>query len=172
MNFNNTTRALALSGALFFTLPMSSVFANQASCEASANQPYHVLKQVKTELRGYVQAVKSDDQTSMQTHVNALLTLSEKANQSMTGMDHSNMQSMDHSNMKGMDHSNMKEMDHSKMSHEEHQQHMAYMSGMPQLQQQFEALNQTTDKTEIKAILLEVKGSLETIGPQSSLHCS
>jgi len=196
MNFNNTTLALALSGVLFFTLPMTSVFANQATCELSASQPENVIKQIKSELKGYVKGVKSDAQTTMQTHVNTLLILSETANQSMAGMDHSNMAGMDHSQMQGMDHSNMagidhsnmkgmdhskmtgidhsnmKGMDHSKMNEEVHQQHMSYMTGMLQLQQQFEALNQTMDKTEIKAILLEIKGSLEMVGTQSSLHCS
>ena len=187
MNFNKTTPALALYGTLLLTLPMTSVSANQATCEVSASHPSNVIKQIKSELKGYVKGVKSDDQATMQTHVNALLTLSETANQSMKGMDHSKMQGMDHSNMKGMehskmtgmdhsnmkgmDHSNMTEMDHSKMSEAVHLRHMSYMTGMQQLQQQFEALNQTTDKTEIKAILLEVKGSLETVGPQSSQHC-
>ena len=188
MNFNKTTIALALSGTLFFTLPMTSVFANQATCELSASQPNNVIKQIKSELKGYVKGVKSADQATMQTHVNALLTLSETANQSMKGMDHSKMQGMDHSNMAGMDHSQMTEMDHSQMtgmdhsqmtgmdhsqmSEAVHQQHMSYMTGMQQLQQQFEALNQTTDKTEIKAILLEIKGSLKTVGTQSNQHCS
>jgi len=207
MNFNKTTLALVLSHALFFTLPMSSVFANQANYELSASQPRNVIQQIKRELKGYVQGIKSDDLASMQMHINRLLTLSEQANLSMVGMDHVNMADMEHSNMKGMDHANMTEMDHSnmkgmdhanmadmdhsnmkgmdhvnmadmdhsnmkgmdhtKMSHKKHQQHMAYMSGMPQLQQQFEALNQTMDKTEIKAILLQVKSSLEAIGPQS-----
>jgi hypothetical protein len=128
--------------------------------------------------------LKLSKQASQYTPV--LITMNQHSDMDMEGMDHSkmDMKDMDHSkmDMKEMDHSkmDMKGMDHSKMDHgdmnmdsadhdmstmpsmegmttEQHHQHMKYMQGIEQLQALFNELNQTKDKSEIKAILGKIK---------------
>lgn len=123
MNIKKSKLALALTGALFLSLPMSQAFAHEDHCEIKETQLGETMKHIKSELRAYVKGFKKDDAQKMQKHLNELLMLSEKANQytpvKIAQMSHDNMKGMDHSkmDMKEMDHSkmNMKEMDHSKM---------------------------------------------------------
>ncbi|PKG38538.1 copper resistance protein CopA [Psychromonas sp. Urea-02u-13] len=142
-----TKLALALTGALFLTLPVSQVFAHEKHCDIKETQLGETMKHIKSELRAYVKGFKKDDANKMQKHALELIKLTERAiNETpmkikmmghegmpnMEGMDHSKMEmadmkGMDHSkmdmaDMKGMDHSkmdmaDMKDMDHSKMDH-------------------------------------------------------
>jgi len=131
MNIKKTKLAIALTGALFLTLPMSQAFAHEKHCEIKETQLGETMKHMKSELRAYVKGFKKDDTDKMQKHLNELLKLSEKANQytpvKITQMNHENKKGMDHSTMDKkemaeMDHSKMDmkkkpEMDHSKMDH-------------------------------------------------------
>jgi hypothetical protein len=140
MNMKKTKLALALTGALFLTLPASQAFAHEKHCEIKETQLGETMKHIKSELRAYVKGFKKDDANKMQKHALELIKLTERAiNETpmkikmmghkgmpnMEGMDHSKM---DMADMKGMDHSkmdmaDMKGMDHSKMD-------MADMKGM------------------------------------------
>lgn len=120
MNIKKTKLALALTGTLFLTLPMSQAFAHENHCEIKETQLGETMKHMKSELRAYVKGFKKGDADKMQRHLDQLLSLSEKANQytpaKIAQMNHEDMTDMD---MKGMDHSkmDMKGMDHSKMDH-------------------------------------------------------
>jgi hypothetical protein len=133
MNIKKSKIALALSGLLFLSVPLSSAFADQKHCEMDGN-----MASIKSELSDYVKSIKANDAQKTQQHINTLLQLSEKATNEMANMDHSKMDmkemaGMDHSkmdmkDMAGMDHSkmdmkDMAGMDHSKMD-------MKDMSGM------------------------------------------
>ncbi|MEI6896733.1 MAG: copper resistance protein CopA [Psychromonas sp.] len=130
MNIKKTKIALALTGALFLSLPISQAFAHEHHCEIEETQLSEIMKHMKSELKGYVKGVKSEDQEKMQKHLNSLLTLSEKATQyvpvvieNIDEMDHAkmDMSKMDHAkmDMSKMDHAkmDMSAMDHSQMDH-------------------------------------------------------
>ena len=119
MNIKKTKLALALTGALFLTLPMSQAFAHEKHCDIKETQLGESMKHMKSELRAYVKGFKKDDTEKMQRHASELIKLTDVAiNETpmkINMMEHEgmpNMEDMDHSKM---DMSEMKDMDHSKM---------------------------------------------------------
>ena len=190
MNIKKSKIGLALSGLLFLSAPLSSVFADQKHNEIKQTQMGGTMQYIKSELRGYVQGVRSDDAQKMQQHLNELLTLSAMtANQApvkmknmpaamnheqmgMSEMEHANMDSkeiaaIEHPNM---DHGDMKmdSADHDMstmpgmegMSAAQHQ-HLMYMQGITGLNELFKQLDKTQDKTEIKLILGKIKEQIK-----------
>ncbi|MGB5445488.1 MAG: hypothetical protein WBM99_08285 [Psychromonas sp.] len=160
MNMKKTKIALALGGLIFLAAPLSSVFADEKHNEMKEMQMDCSIKEIKNELRSYVEGVKSNDTQKMQQHLNELLTLSnlpamdhsamehstmdhsemqmdhvDMVNKAMPAMDHS---TMDHSTMEqsAMDHSEM-QMDHANMENDAHDMStMAGMEGMSPAQHQ------------------------------------
>ncbi|GGB05923.1 hypothetical protein [Agarivorans gilvus] len=138
---------LLLPLSLAFALPVQ---AHSEHCQDS--KLGGLMKDMKQDLKGYVAAVKADDNATMQQQVDKLLNLAEQAkqevpmklqqqghpmmDQDMANMDHSQMDMSEemHNNMAGMDHSqmgNMEDMDHSQMDMSEHlNANMAEMAGM------------------------------------------
>lgn len=214
---NKTKMALVLSGLLFLSAPITSLFADQEHAQMKTMQASKTItmKSIERELRGYVKAFKADDFQMMQQHIDKLLLLDEKASEEIPAkiyamnsgemvhsqMDHSKMAMMDiedsqmdmtdinHTQMEHnkmdmidmdpsqMDHSKMDmvNMDHSQISHgdmsamssmegmtsAQHHQHMMYMHGIEKLHTSLEKLADTQDKTEIKAILTEIKMNIK-----------
>ena len=148
MNIKKSKIALLLGASLFLVMPLSSTFADQNHHDIKVTPMGGVMQNIKSELRGYVKGVKSNDAQKMQQHLDALLKLSAMpamdhsemkldhaymTNEAMATMDHSKM---DHSDMP-MDHTDMTTetmatMDHSTMDHSEMQtdHDMSTMSGM------------------------------------------
>ncbi|PKH02100.1 hypothetical protein CXF72_13365 [Psychromonas sp. MB-3u-54] len=135
MNIKKSKIALALGALLFLSVPLSSALADQNHNDVKVAQRGDTMEFIKSELRGYVKGVKSDDAQKMQQHLNKLLTLSTMpANQTADkmnnmpaasmGHEQMGMSEMEHANMgqddMGMDHSNMTDsdmaMDHSNMA--------------------------------------------------------
>ena len=183
MNIRKSKIALALGGLLFLA-PFTSAIAHEKHCDDNEQtQLGGAMKEMKSELRGYVSAFKEDDGQKMQAHLDALLKLSASSAEQMPmkvqGMHTDakasqtmNMPEMDHSkmDMPAMDHSkmDMPEMDHSKMdmsamanmegmNSAQHEMQMHYMQGMNALQDLFKSLHKTQDKDEVKAILGQIK---------------
>ena len=154
MNLKKSKITLLLGASLFLTVPLVSTFADQQHHEMHDMNMGEALQNIKDELRGYVDGVKSDDTQKMQQHVDALLKLSTMPTMNHADMDHSKMDNsemqmahadmtdetmatmdhskMDHSEMP-MDHSDMTSemmatMDHSKMDHSEMQMAHADMT--------------------------------------------
>ena len=156
-------------------LALVSVTANAHSEHCKDTELGSVMKDMKSELKAYVDAFKDDDQTAMQQHAAQLITNAKEARQlipmklqdsehhmpGMEGMDHSNMpdmEGMDHSNMpgmEGMDHSNMPDMEG--MDHNTHMAHMSYTKGIDELLVLFGQLQQVDDKKLVKNTLIELK---------------
>jgi len=121
MNIKKSKIALLLGASLFLVMPLSSTFADQNHHDIKVTPMGGVMQNIKSELRGYVKGVKSNDAQKMQQHLDALLKLS-----AMPAMDHSEMK-LDHADMTNeamatMDHTEMTNeamaaMDHSKMDH-------------------------------------------------------
>lgn len=135
MNIKKSKIALALGVSIFLAMPLSSALADQKHNDVKVVHMGDTMQFIKSELRGYVKGVRSDDAQKMQQHLNKLLTLSAMpANQTSekiknmpaTIMDHEKMgmSEMEHANMDqdamAMDHSNMTdsdmEMNHSNMA--------------------------------------------------------
>ncbi|ABM03192.1 hypothetical protein Ping_1371 [Psychromonas ingrahamii 37] len=127
MNIKKSKIALALGVSIFLAMPLSSALADQKYNDVKVVHMGDTMQFIKSELRGYVKGVRSDDAQKMQQHLNKLLTLSAmSANQSAASMDHEQMgmSEMEHANMDqddmAMDHSNMTDgdmkMDHSNMA--------------------------------------------------------
>lgn len=171
MNIKKTKIALALGGLLFLATPFASALAHEKHCDIEKTQLGGAMKEMKSQLKGYVSAFKADDTEKMQAHLNALLKLSaDSAKQTpmkVQSMHTDNMDEMDHSqmDMAAMDHDKMdpSQMDMSAManmagmSSEQHALHMQYMQGINQLQDLFKSLAATQNKDQIKAILGEIK---------------
>ncbi|UPW17536.1 copper resistance protein CopA [Agarivorans sp. TSD2052] len=117
--------AIPVSLSLIFSVP---VLAHSKHCQDS--ELGSVMKDMKDDLKAYVDAVKADDQTLMQQQIEKLLSSVAKAKQQIPmklkgdDMDHSAMghdmsdkSDMDHSAM-GHDMSDMSDMDHSAMGHD------------------------------------------------------
>ncbi|MFT6926647.1 MAG: hypothetical protein ACJAZP_002266 [Psychromonas sp.] len=179
MNIKKSKIALALGALLFLSAPLSSAFADQKHNDVEMAEMGDTMAFIKSELRGYVQGVKSDDAQRMQQHLNKLLSLSAMpANQPAASMGHEQMgmSEVEHANMEqddmAMDHSGMSngdmEIDSADhdistmegMSSAEHQ-HMLYMQGITGLNDLFKQLDKAQDKTEIKFILGEIKAQLK-----------
>lgn len=79
MNIQRSSISLALVGALFLAMPMSNAFAKKDKCEIEDTPLSEHMEHMKSELRAYVKAFKSDNNEKMQQHLNELLMLNEKA---------------------------------------------------------------------------------------------
>lgn len=188
--------ALPISLSLIFSVP---VLAHSKHCQDS--ELGSVMKDMKDDLKAYVDAVKADDQTLMQQQIEKLLSSVAKAKQQIPmklkgdDMDHSAMghdmsdkSDMDHSamghdmsDMSDMDHSamghDMSDMDHSQMEnmagmdHQTHMQHTAYLDGIEQLNGYFVQLQQANNKKEIKAALKRIKQHTKDSHKKFRLDC-
>ncbi|MFT7053224.1 MAG: hypothetical protein ACJAU1_000777 [Psychromonas sp.] len=143
MNIKKRKIGLALGGVLFLSVPLSSAFADQKHNEIKQTQRGGPMQYIKSELRGYVQGVKSNDAQKMQQHLNELLTLTamtaeqapvEIKKMPAAGMNHEKMgmSEMEHANMDSkeiaaIDSSNMAN-DDMKMNGADHD--MSAMPGM------------------------------------------
>jgi hypothetical protein len=131
MNIKKSKVALALGASVFLAMPLSSALADQKHNDVKVVHMGDTMGFIKSELRGYVKGVRSDDGQKMQQHLNKLLTLSAMpVNQTVdmpaAMMDHEQMgmSEMEHANMgqddMAIDHSNMTDdemaMDHSNMT--------------------------------------------------------
>lgn len=152
MNIKKTKLAMALTGALFLSLPMSQAFAHEEHCEIKETQLGEIMKYMKSELRAYVKGFKKGDAKKMKKHLDELLKLNVMANKhtpakiSMMEHDGMDMSEMDHRVMKSddmseMDHGKMKlddmsAMDHRKMDHGDMQMDSAGhdMASMPSME--------------------------------------
>jgi len=179
MNIKKRKITLLLGASLFLSVPLVSTFADQQHYEMHEMHEMNMSKSmqnVKDELRGYVEGVKSDDAKKMQQHVDALLKLSTMPAMNHADMDHTEMTkdmmaSMDHSSMdnSNMDHSDMP-MEHTDMKHDmstmegmsvEQHQHMMYMQQMTTFHGLFNSLDKTKDKAEISTILAKIKEQIK-----------
>ena len=174
--FKKIAVTLALAGALsVFSMP---VLAHSEHCKNT--ELGGIMKELKSDLKTYVKAFKSNDQALMQLQLDKLIASTSKAKKEvplklqdmdMSDMDHTkmgdmkdmNMSNMDHTKMSDMKDMNMSDMDHSKMGdmkgmdHQSHMQHMAYNQGIDKLQALFKQLKTAKDKGEIKTVLAQVK---------------
>lgn len=187
---------LLLPLSLAFALPVQ---AHSEHCQDS--KLGGLMKDMKQDLKGYVAAVKADDNATMQQQVEKLLNSVEQAklevpmklqqkghpmmDQEMANMDHSQMDMSEHmnGNMAGMDHSqmdmnaNMADMDHSQMpnmegmDHQTHMLHMAYLEGIEQLEGYFQQLKQAKDKQAIKLALQNIKKHTKDSHQRFRLDC-
>lgn len=138
MNIKKTKIALALGALIFLAAPLTSTFADEKHNDMKEMQMGDTMQQIKNELRGYVEGVKSNDTQKMQQHLKELLKRSE-----LPEMDHSKMDMKAMPSMEGM-------------SPAQHQD-MMYMQGIAGLNDLFKQLDKTQDKTEIKLILGKIK---------------
>ena len=189
MNIKKNKIALVLGASLFLTMPLSSTFADQNHHEIKKVPMGDTIQNIKNELRGYVEGVKSDDTQKMQQHVDTLLKLSampamnldhsdmpmdhtEMTHEAMAAMDHSKM---DHSDMP-MDHTDMTTetmvtIDHSEMQTDHDMSTMSGMEGMSAEQHQhmmymqemtqFHDLFKSLDKAKDKAEITVILGLIK-----------
>ncbi|MGY5452523.1 copper resistance protein CopA [Agarivorans sp. MS3-6] len=173
--------AIPVSLSLIFSVP---VLAHSKHCQDS--ELGSVMKDMKDDLKAYVDAVKADDQTLMQQQIEKLLSSVAKAKQQIPmklkgdDMDHSAM-GHDMSDKSDMDHSamghDMSDMDHSQMEnmagmdHQTHMQHTAYLDGIEQLNGYFVQLQQANNKKEIKAALKRIKQHTKDSHKKFRLDC-
>lgn len=171
MKIKKNNRAISLSVLLFLSSPFSTVFAHSEHCEIKETELGETMKFMKSELRAYVKAFKSENMDNMQRHLDQLIQLIEKAEKltpvSIMQLDHEQMDinmahktaEMEHSKM---DHGEMSRPDHDMskmagMSNEQHHQHMKYIQGMTKLQGLFQQLDESKDREEVKKILGNIK---------------
>ncbi|TEW54686.1 hypothetical protein E2R68_08280 [Psychromonas sp. RZ22] len=152
MNMKKSKLVLALSGALFMTLPMNQAFAHDDHCEIKDTKLGDTMKYMKSELRGYTKGFKSADQKKMQRHLNELLKLSEQAGRMMpvtiAQLGKGDLEKIDYSKM---DH------DKSEMTEQQREKQAQYVEGIERLHALFQALNESKDKAEIESILDKIK---------------
>jgi hypothetical protein len=151
-------------------LTLVSVTANAHSEHCKDTELGSVMKDMKSELKAYVDAFKDDDQTAMQQHAAQLISSAKEAKQliplKLQDSEHhmaehedhmAEMANVDHSGMShsSMDHSNMPDMEG--MDHNTHMAHVSYMKGIDELLVLFGQLQQVDDKKLVKNTLIEVK---------------
>ena len=134
-------------------LALVSVTANAHSEHCKDTELGSVMKDMKSELKAYVDAFKDDDQTAMQQHAAQLITNAKEARQLIP----MKLQDSEHHmpGMEGMDHSNMPDMEG--MDHNTHMAHMSYTKGIDELLVLFGQLQQVDDKKLVKNTLIELK---------------
>ncbi len=135
--FKKIAVALALTGALAaFSMP---AIAHSEHCKNT--ELGGIMKELKSDLKTYVKAFKSNDQALMQLQLDKLITSTSKAKKEvLLKLQDMDMSNMDHTKMGDMKDMNMSNMDHSKMGnmkgmdHQTHMQHMAYNQGIDKLE--------------------------------------
>ena len=189
MKMKKSTLAIALTGALLFTLSISQAVAHEKHCDIEETELGDIMKYMKSELRGYNKGFKADNANKMQKHLTELLLLSERAKQYMPVM----VSKMEKGHIKAGEHDQAddKKMDHSKMAKAEnnaadmstmpnmegmtsgqHQQYMEYRQGLNALNDSFKSLSTAKDKAEIKSILSEIKQQNKKGHKQFRQDCS
>jgi uncharacterized protein involved in copper resistance len=144
-----------------------SVTANAHSEHCKDTDLSSVMKDMKSELKAYVDAFKENDQASMQQHAAKLLSNAKEAKQHIPlKLQDSEHQMAEHKGhmqeMAEMDHSAMHhgDINHGEMEgmdHQTHMAHMGYMKGMDELVLLFEKLQQVDNKKLVKGTLVEIK---------------
>jgi len=155
MIIKKTKLAIALVSALVFSLPMSQAFAHEDHCDIEDTELGDTMKYMKSELRAYNKAFDSEDQEGMQEHINELLKLSERGSQFIPTLI-----AKDNHAEKVED-----------LTAEQKTQFTEYQTAMQNINATFKAISETTDETEIQALLNKVKSQNKEGHKKFRLNC-
>lgn len=155
MILKKTTLTLALTGTLFFALPMTHAFADEAKCEIKDTELGDTMKYMKSELRAYKKALNSEDQAGMQEHAGELVKLSDRGVEFIPVLI-----SRENKAEKVAD-----------LTTEQKAEFVKYQQAMKDLNSTFKTLSETTDKAEIEAILVKVEEQDKQGHKQFRLKC-